>query len=176
MPKKTSNKKVVILIEKIYEDLEAWYPKIRLPAENIDVVTAAPELKTYQGKNGLLIEPDCKIDDIKEKDFDGIIIPGGFAPDFLRRYSNVLELVQAFDKKGKLVAFICHAGWVPISANIVKGRKGTSLPAIKDDMVNAGYIWEDSPVVVDKNFVSSRVPADLEHFCKAIIEVLSKQN
>ncbi len=175
MPKKTTNKKVVILIEKMYEDLEAWYPKIRLSGENIEVITAAPEIKAYQGKNGLLIEPDCKIDDINEADFDGIIIPGGFAPDFLRRYSNVLELVRAFDKKKKLVAFICHAGWVPVSAKVVKGRKGTSLPAIKDDMINAGYIWEDKPVVIDKNFVSSRVPTDLEYFCKAILEVLNNQ-
>lgn len=171
-----STKKVVILVEKIFEDLEAWYPKIRLTGENIEVVIAGTELKTYQGKNGLQIEPDKKIADINEEDFDGIIIPGGFAPDFLRRDPKVLELVKAFDDNNKLVAFICHAGWVPVSAKVVKGRKGTSLPAIKDDMINAGYIWEDKPVVVDRNFVSSRVPADLEHFCKAILEVLNKQS
>lgn len=176
MRKKNTNKRVVLLIEKLYEDLEVWYPKIRLSEENIEIITAAPESKTYHGKHGIPIEPDRKIDEIKEREFDGIIIPGGFAPDFLRRYPNVLNLLKAFDKKNKLVAFICHAGWVPISAHIVKGRKGTSLMAIKDDMVNAGLLWEDKPVVIDSNFVSSRNPSDLGFFCKAIIEVLSKQN
>lgn len=176
MRNKSDNKRVVILIEKIYEDLEAWYPKIRLSSEGIEVIIAAPEKKTYQGKNGIPIEPDMLIEEIKEKDFDGVIIPGGFAPDFLRRYTSVLELIKAFDKKRKLIAFICHAGWVPVSAKIVNGRKGTSLPAIKDDMINAGLSWEDKEVVVDNNFVSSRVPGDLEYFCKAILEVLNKKD
>ena len=87
-------KKVVLLIEKMYEDLEAWYPKIRLSEENINITVAAPELKTYIGKHGIPIDPDSIIEDIKEDEFDGIIIPGGFAPDFLRRYKNVLDLVK----------------------------------------------------------------------------------
>jgi protease I len=172
--KKDISKKVVLLIEELYEDLEAWYPIIRLSEENIDVVIAAPEIKIYHGKKGIPIQPDRIISKIREEDFDGIIIPGGFAPDLLRRYPDVLNLVKEFDKKNKLIAFICHAGWVPVSANIVKGRRGTSLMAIKDDMVNAGMIWEDKPVVIDSNFVTSRNPSDLGFFCKAIIKVLNE--
>lgn len=172
IPKNNTRKRVVLLIEELYEDLEAWYPKIRLSEEDIEVVTAAPKTKIYHGKKGIPMEPDRMISQIKEEDFDGIIIPGGFAPDLLRRYPDVLNLVRAFDKKKKLIAFICHAGWVPASAHILKGRKGTSLMAIKDDMINAGMIWEDASVVIDQNFVTSRNPLDLGNFCKGIIEVL----
>lgn len=164
--------KLLLLIEELYEDLEAWYPKIRLENDQIKVVTAAPEIKVYHGKKGLPITPDMKIEDVNPDDFNGILIPGGFAPDWLRRIPKVLDLLRQFDKENKLIAFICHAGWVPISAKILKGRKGTSFFAIKDDMENAGMIWEDSAVVVDRNFVSSRQPMDLEHYCKGILKVL----
>lgn len=166
------SKQVLLLVEELYEDLEFWYPKIRLEEEGIRVVVAAPEKKVYHGKKGLPAEPDLLVDEAKEADFDGIMIPGGYAPDKLRRYPIVLELVKQFDRKKKLVAFICHAGWVPISANILKGRRTTSFFAIRDDMENAGVVWEDSPVVIDGNLVSSRAPQDLGHFCKAILKVL----
>lgn len=107
------------------------------------------------------------------RDFDGLVIPGGYAPDILRRSSQVLQLTREIHGAGKPVAFICHAGWVPISAGIVKGRRGTSVGAIRDDLVNAGMRWEDSPVVVDGNLITSRTPADLPHFCKALIRALS---
>lgn len=165
-------KKILLLVDEFYEDLEFWYPKIRLEEEGISVVAAGPEKRVYHGKKGLTAEPDITIEEVNEADFDGVVIPGGFAPDKLRRYPKVLELVKNFDKKKKLVAFICHAGWVPISAKILKGRKATSFSAIKDDMENAGAIWEDSSVVVDGNLVSSRTPADLGDFCKAIINFL----
>ncbi|MBI2611696.1 type 1 glutamine amidotransferase [Candidatus Gottesmanbacteria bacterium] len=168
------NEKILLLLEELYEDLEFWYPKIRLEEEGIKVVVAAPEKRVYHGKKGMPAEPDTTLDSLTEKEFTGIIIPGGFAPDKLRRYPKVLELVKSFDKKKKLIAFICHAGWVPISAKILKGRKATSVSAIKDDMENAGVIWKDSPVVVDKNLVSSRTPKDLGNFCKAIIKFLQK--
>ncbi len=172
----SKNKKLLLLIEELYEDLEVWYPKIRLEEDNsIKVIIAAPELKIYHGKKGLPIEPDIKIDQVNIDEFDGILIPGGFAPDRLRRIPEVLQMVQKFDTEGKLIAFICHAGWVPISAKILNGRKGTSFSAIKDDMENAGMIWEDSPVVIDKNLVSSRKPADLGEYCKGILKVLSSQ-
>ena len=116
---------------------------------------------------------DLLVDEVKESEFDGIVIPGGYAPDKLRRYPKILELVRQFDRKKKLVAFICHAGWVPISANILKGRQATSFFAIRDDMENAGVIWEDYPVVIDGNLVSSRTPQDLGHFCQAILKVLN---
>lgn len=164
--------KILLLVEELYEDLEFWYPKIRLEEEGFRVVVSAPEKKVYHGKKGLPAESDIIINNAREADFDGIIIPGGFAPDKLRRYPKVLELVKQFDKENKLVAFICHAGWVPISAKILKGRRTTSVSAIKDDMVNAGAIWEDSSVVIDKNLVSSRTPKDLGDFCKAIIKFL----
>lgn len=168
--------KLLLLIEELYEDLEAWYPKIRLEEEdNIKVISAGPELKTYHGKKGLPFDPDIKIDEVNQSNFDGILIPGGFAPDWLRRIPKVLDMVRYFNDQKKLVAFICHAGWVPASAGILKGRKGTSFFAIKDDMVNSGMIWEDSPAVIDKNLVSSRKPADLGYYCKAIIKVLKDQ-
>jgi protease I len=165
-------KKILLLVEEMYEDLEFWYPKIRLEEAGIKVVVAAPEKKVYHGKKGLPAEPDMLVDEVKEADFSGIVIPGGYAPDKLRRYPKVLELVRQFDKKKKLVAFICHAGWVPISAKILKGRQATSFFAIRDDMVNAGVVWEDSPAVIDGNLVSSRTPQDLGPFCQAILKVL----
>lgn len=166
------NKKVLLLVEDLYEDLEFWYPKIRLEEEGIEVVVAGPEKKEYHGKKGLPATPDIAVKDAKEKDFDGIVIPGGFAPDKLRRYEEILELVRQFDKKKKLIAFICHAGWVPVSAKILKGRKATSVRAIKDDMENAGTVWEDAAVVIDGNLVSSRTPSDLGDFCKGMLTVL----
>jgi protease I len=166
------NKKLLILVDDLFEDLEYYYPKIRLAEAGYQVVVAGNEKITYHGKKGLAAEPNLTIDEIKEDDYVGVIIPGGFAPDRLRRYPKVLELLKNYDKEGKLIAFICHAGWVPISAGIMKGRKATSVSAIKDDMVNAGTIWTDESVVVDKNLVSSRVPGDLGDFCKAIINTL----
>ncbi|MBI2020506.1 type 1 glutamine amidotransferase [Candidatus Daviesbacteria bacterium] len=169
------NKRILLIVEELYEDLEFWYPKIRLEEEGIKVIVAAPEKKAYHGKKGLPADPDVIVDQVKESDFDGIVIPGGYAPDRLRRIQKVLDLVREFDKHKKLVAFICHAGWVPISAKILKGRKATSFFAIKDDMENAGVFWEDSPVVIDDNLVSSRKPEDLGDFCKAILRVLKMQ-
>jgi protease I len=114
------------------------------------------------------------VDQIRAADFDGLVIPGGYAPDIMRRSEKLLQLTREIYEAGKPVAFICHAGWVPISARIVKGKRGTSVGAIKDDLVNAGLVWEDSPVVVDGNLISSRTPADLGVFCKALIEALEK--
>ena len=115
---------------------------------------------------------DLLVDQIDARDFDGLVIPGGFAPDQLRRYEKVLTITREIYQAGKPVAFICHAGWVPISAKILKGKRATSVRAIKDDMENAGVIWEDAAVVVDGNLISSRTPADLPDFCKALIAAL----
>ncbi|MEK7608217.1 MAG: type 1 glutamine amidotransferase domain-containing protein [Patescibacteria group bacterium] len=167
-----TKKKVLLLVEELYEDLEFWYPKIRLQEEGYDVVVAGLEKKIYHGKKGLPAEPDITFSQVKPDDYDGVIIPGGFAPDKLRRYKEVLDLVRKYDQDKKLIAFVCHAGWVPISAKILQGRKATSFSAIKDDMVNAGVRWEDSPVVIDDNLVSSRTPSDLGEFCKGIIRVI----
>ncbi len=158
----------------LYEDLELWYPKIRLEEEGARTVVAGTGEKTYQGKRGYPLTVDTSVDEIRAQDFDALVIPGGYAPDIMRRSQKLLQLTREIFQAGKPVAFICHAGWVPISAGIVKGRRGTSVGAIKDDLVNAGLLWEESPVVVDGNLISSRTPADLGVFCKAIIAALEK--
>jgi protease I len=158
----------------LYEDLELWYPKIRLEEEGARTVVAGTGETTYQGKRGYPITVDTSVDQIQAADFDGLVIPGGYAPDIMRRSQKLLQLTREIYQAGKPVAFICHAGWVPISAGIVNGKRGTSVGAIKDDLVNAGLRWEDSAVVVDGNLISSRTPADLPLFCKAIIAALEK--
>ena len=165
---------VLFFVANWYEDLELWYPKIRLEEEGIGTVVAGLGERTYQGKRGYPITVDTSVDEVEARDFDGLVIPGGYAPDIMRRSAKVLALTRAIFEAGKPVAFICHAGWVPISAGIVRGRRGTSVGAIKDDLVNAGMLWEDSPVVVDGNLISSRTPADLPVFCKALIKALAQ--
>jgi len=165
-----------MFVDHIYEDLELLYPKYRLIEEGARVVVAGPKAgEIYKGKHGYPCRSDAAIADIQEADFAGLVIPGGFAPDQLRRDPKVLELTQQFHRSGKLVAHICHAGWIPISAKIVKGFKCTSTPGIKDDLINAGAVWMDEPVVIDRNQVTSRRPDDLPYFCQAIIEVLKKE-
>jgi protease I len=166
------NKRILFFAAPLYEDLELWYPKIRLEEEGASCTVAGLGEKIYQGKHGYPVTPDCTVDEVEAGEFDALVIPGGFAPDKLRRYPKVLQLTREIFEAGKPVAFICHAGWVPISARIVKGRRGTSVDAIKDDLVNAGMLWENSPVVVDGNMITSRTPADLPHFAKAIIAAL----
>jgi protease I len=165
-------KHVLFFAGPLYEDLELWYPKIRLEEEGAASTVAGIGEKTYQGKRGYPVTVDVNVDQVDAAQFDGLVIPGGFAPDQLRRFDTVLRLTREIHQAGKPVAFICHAGWVPISAKILKGRRATSVRAIKDDMENAGVLWEDSPVVVDGNLISSRTPADLPHFCKALIAAL----
>jgi len=167
-----NGKKILIFAEELYEDLELWYPYYRLIEEGADVTIAAPEIKQYKGKNGYPLKPDTTFDKISSQQFDGLVIPGGFAPDKLRRYEKVLQLTREFDESGKVIAFICHAGWVPISAKILKGKNVTCVPAIKDDIENAGANYSDKEVVVDGHIITSRRPPDLPAFCKAIIDGL----
>jgi deglycase len=167
-------KTVLFFAGPLYEDLELWYPKIRLEEEGARTLVAGTGEKTYQGKRGYPLTVDTSVDELTSDRFDGLVIPGGYAPDIMRRSQKLLQLTREIYQAGKPVAFICHAGWVPISAGIVNGKRGTSVGAIKDDLVNAGLIWEDSPVVVDGNLISSRTPADLPVFCKAIIAALEK--
>ncbi len=167
--------RVLIVVHDNYEDLELWYPKIRLEEAGCKLTLAGPEPSMiYKGKHGYPCLAQNSFDQIDSDHFSAIVIPGGFAPDKLRRNKKVLSLVQEFYKADKCVAFICHGGWVPISAKILSGKKATGSPAIKDDLENAGAIWEDSPVVVDGPLISSRRPDDLPHFTKAIIERLLK--
>ena len=165
-------KRVLFFAGPLYEDLELWYPKIRLEEEGATTVVAGIGEKTYQGKRGYPVTVDAQVDQIESADFDGLVIPGGFAPDQLRRFERVLQLTREVFAAGKPIAFICHAGWVPISAKILKGKRATSVRAIKDDMENAGVLWEDKAVVVDGNLISSRTPADLPQFCRALILAL----
>jgi protease I len=157
-----------------YEDLELWYPKLRLAEAGAQVTVAGPRGETqYKGKHGYPARSDASITLMESSDFHGVVIPGGFMPDKLRRDEKVKQLVREFAESDKLVAAICHGGWIPISAGVYRGVKVTGSPGIKDDLVNAGAIWKDAPVVVDRNFVSSRKPDDLPDFCRAIIEVMS---
>jgi protease I len=169
-----AGKTILFFAGPLYEDLELWYPKIRLEEEGAATVVAGTGDKTYQGKRGYPITVDTSVDEITAAEFDGLVIPGGYAPDIMRRSQKLLQLTREIYQAGKPVAFICHAGWVPISAGIVRGKRGTSVGAIKDDLVNAGLLWEDSAVVVDGNLISSRTPADLPQFCKAIIAALEE--
>lgn len=165
--------RILMFVDDVYEDLELWYPKLRLEEAGAEVVVAGPEADTvYAGKHGYPCKSDAAIDAMDESDFQGLVIPGGFAPDQLRRSEKVKSLTRAFHENGKLVAHICHAGWIPISAGIMQGFRCTSTPGIKDDLVNAGAEWVDEPVVVDRNQISSRRPPDLPAFCRAIITFL----
>lgn len=167
-------KKIVVFVEEDYEDLELWYPKIRLEEAGFQVVVAGPVAgHIYKGKYGYPCKTDLSLKEAVMIDFDAVVIPGGYAPDHLRRSSDVLRVVRETFTKGRPIAFICHGGWVPISAKILNGKKVTGTVAIKDDLENAGAIWQDVPVVVDGNLISSRTPLDLSVFAKAIIKSLA---
>lgn len=175
--KRLEGQKILIFIENIFEDLELLYPRYRLMEEGAQVVIAGPKAKeTYQSKHGYPCQADIAFQDVKVDDYEALIIPGGYAPDKMRRHPSAIELVRQFNQKGKIIAFICHAGWMPISAGVIKGVKCTSFSSIKDDMINAGAKWVDEPVVVDRNLISSRTPEDLPYFCPAIIEALAHQH
>ena len=169
------NKRILIIVGDIYEDLELWYPKLRLIEAGAEVVVAGPEADTvYAGKNGYPCKSDAALSEVDPSTFDGLVVPGGFMPDKLRRNQGVLDIVRHFHQAEKLVAAICHGGWIPISAGVYRGIRVTGSPGIKDDLVNAGAVWEDAAVVVDGHHVTSRKPDDLPEFCKAIIRQLDR--
>ncbi len=169
------DKKVITVVEKDYNDLELWYPIFRLQEEGATVHIVGKEANTvYDGQAGLPAETDYAFSDINIDDYDGILVPGGWAPDKLRRYPEVLDFVRKLDEANKPIGQICHAGWVLVSADILKGRKVTSTPAIKDDMANAGATWVDEETVVDGNIISSRRPADMPTYVKAYADKLSE--
>ena len=167
-------KQLLAFVDDIYEDLELWYPKLRLEEAGFTTRLVATELKTFTGKHGYPAKADLLLSDVQAGDFDGLLIPGGFMPDKLRRHERVLSLTREMFEAGKLVAFICHGGWIPISAKIVRGKKVTGSRGIKDDLENAGGVWVDAPVVVDGNLVSSRTPLDLAPFAKAMVDFLGR--
>jgi protease I len=171
-----AGKRILMFVEDLYEDLELWYPKIRLQEAGAEVVVAGPQTdKTYQGKHGYPCRADVPIDALSADEFDGLILSGGFAPDRLRRIEKVKQITREIFESGKLVAHICHGGWIAISAGIMSGKTCTSTPGIKDDLENAGAHWVDEPLVVDGNMISSRRPDDLPQFCRAIIDFLKNK-
>lgn len=167
---------VLILVGPEYEDLEVWYPKLRLEEAGFAAPLAGIGEASYRGKHGYPCAVDGHVRDFPAKSLLGVLAPGGWAPDKLRRDASVLQLVRDVDASGKLVATICHGPWILISAGIVRGRRLTSTVGIRDDLVNAGATWVDEPTVVDGNIVSARVPKDLPQFGAAILDVLETSN
>ena len=166
------SKTLLTFVDDIYEDLELWYPLLRLQEAGYAMHLAAPELRIYHGKHGYPATSDLRLADARSEDFCGLLVPGGFMPDKLRRDPKVLSLTREFFEQGKLVAFICHGGWIPISARILRGKRVTGSLGIKDDLENAGAIWVDAPMVADGNLISSRTPRDLARFGRAMVEFL----
>lgn len=166
--------RILVLVGHDYEDLELWYPRLRLEEAGAHVTVAGPAAgHTYAGKHGYPCCSDAALADMGVADFHGVVIPGGWMPDALRRDRHVLELVRGFDAAGRLIAAICHGGWIPVSAGVYRGVRVTGSPGIKDDLINAGGLWEDAAVVIDRHHVSSRRPADLPAFCRGILAVLA---
>ena len=167
-------KRIVVLVDTLYQELEVWYPYFRLQEAGAGVVMAGPEGgATYGSKFGYPAKADLAFSQLQAADFDGVVVPGGYAPDHIRRHASANQFVADMNAQGKLVAAICHGGWVLCSAGgMLRGRRATSFFAIKDDLINAGANWEDAEVVVDRNLVTSRKPEDLPAFCRASIQVL----
>ncbi|MEM6507379.1 MAG: type 1 glutamine amidotransferase domain-containing protein [Planctomycetota bacterium] len=170
-----TGKRVLIFVGDDYEDLELQYPKYRLREAGAEVVVAGLEAGvTYKGKHGYPQVSEAKLSDLSADTFHGLVVPGGWMPDKLRRYEAVLSITADIDKQRKCLASICHGAWINISADVVKGYRYTSTPGIKDDLVNAGVSeWVDEEVVIDRHHVSSRRPDDCPAFCRAIIEVMT---
>jgi protease I len=172
---KLQGKRVAILAENMYQEMELWVPYYRLREEGAEVrVVGAGGAKSYTSKHGYPVTVDVQAEQVKAVEFDAVIVPGGYAPDMMRRHPAMVALVREASQQGKVVAAICHAGWMLVSAGILKGRKATSFFSIKDDLVAAGVDWQDAEVVVDGNLITSRNPNDLPAFCRAIVASLSK--
>jgi protease I len=168
-------KKVVLLAESLYQELELWVPYYRLKEEGAEVVVVGTgSSRTYTSKLGYPVDVNKEAKEIDMSKYDGVVIPGGYAPDLMRRYPEMVRVVREAHQKGKVVAAICHAGWMLASAGIVKGKKVTGFMSIKDDLVNAGATYLDEEVVTDGNLITSRKPDDLPAFCREIIAALAK--
>ena len=169
-------KKIEVLVADQYQELEVWYPLLRFREDGAATVAVGAEAgKTYVSKKGYPVVADKSIGDVGAADFDAVVIPGGWAPDFLRQDERMVALVREMHKAGKVVASICHGGWLLCSAGIVQGRKATCFTAIKDDMIHAGAKYVDAEVAVDGNLITSRKPTDLPAFCREIATALSSQ-
>lgn len=167
-----AGKRIAILLAEGVEDLEFYVPMMRLQEEGADVVAAGLDLRPVRGKNGLEITPTVTIADLRTDDLFGLVLPGGWAPDKLRRYREVTDLVRAMDAAGKVIGIICHGGSIAISAGIVRGRPATGSTGIKDDLINAGAHWRDEAAFRDGNLVWGRVVADIPTFCRELVAAL----
>ena len=172
---KLQGKRIAILAENLYQEMELWVPYYRFREEGAEVkVVGAGGAKTYTSKHGYPVTVDVQADQVKAVEFDAVVVPGGYAPDMMRRHAAMVSLVRDAAQQGKIVAAICHAGWMLVSAGVLKGRKATSFFSIKDDLEAAGADWQDAEVVVDGNLITSRKPDDLPAFCRAIVAALAK--
>ncbi len=168
-------KRIAVLVEQKYEELELWYPVYRLREAGHAVTLVGPEAgKVYPSKLGYPAESDAAARDVSAADFDAVVIPGGFAPDYIRRSAAMLDLVRGVVAANKPTAAICHGPWVLCSTPALKGRRATGFHSIRDDVVNAGAEWVDAEVVVDGPLITSRTPADLPAFLRAILTALDK--
>ncbi len=170
-------KRVAVLVADLYQELEFWYPYYRLKEAGCEVVAVGPEAgdgKVYKSKNGYPAKADRAASEVSADEFDAVVIPGGYAPDLMRRDEHMVRFVREMHERGKVVAAICHAGWVLVSADVLRGKRATSFFSIRDDVRNAGAEWVDEPVVRDGNLITSRVPDDLPAFCRAILEALGE--
>lgn len=172
---KLKDTRVLQVVDEAFEDLELWYPVLRMREAGATVDIAGTEKgKVYTGKYGVPCESTHTFEDIDPADYDVLLVPGGWAPDKLRRYDSVLNIVKAMDQDKKVIGQICHAGWVLISADIVRDVTMTSTPALIDDLKNAGATWIDEPVVKSGHIISSRRPSDLPQYMETIIEAVVK--
>ena len=169
-----AKKKVAVLVEKFYEDLELWYPVLRLREAGCQVSIVGPKAgESYASKHGYPAKADVSAEDVKGADFDAIVIPGGYSPDHMRRHPSMIKLVADAAALGKILASICHGPWMFCSARCIKGKRVTGFFSIRDDLENAGGIWEDAACVRDGSIITSRTPADLPEFMKTLLEALS---
>lgn len=169
-------KRVGMLVGPGFEDLEFWAVYMRVAEEKADIkVMGLNAGERYTSKNGgLTAFAEYGPRDLNSDDLDALLIPGGWAPDKLRRIPEYLQLIRDMDASGKVVGFICHAGWLAASAGVVSGRKATGSEGIRDDMVNAGAQWVDEPAFIDGNFVWGRVVADIPDYNAAVIQAIAE--
>ncbi len=169
-----TGKHVAVLAEDLYEDLELWYPVYRFREAGAKVTIVGGGANAYSSKHGYPVAPDTTAEKASAAEFDAVIVPGGYAPDRMRRHKAMVDLVRDAFARGKVVAAICHGGWMLVSADVLRNRKATCFFAIRDDLVNAGAMYEDREVVRDGNLVTSRKPDDLPAFCRTIIQALTE--
>ena len=169
-------KRIAILAENNYQEMELWVPYYRMKEEGAEVrVVGAGGNRSYASKHGYPVAVDVQADAVSAVEFDAVIVPGGYAPDMMRRHEAMVKLVREATQQGKVVAAICHAGWMLASADVIRGKKVTSFFSIKDDMTHAGGQWVDQEVVVDGTLITSRKPDDLPAFCREIVKALGKK-